>query len=194
MSGPSPSHSPPTSDPAPHASQLHPPFPKPGTNTDAQDQPPHPNAEAFINAAAKHIVPDHPAPTKEEGQNAERQQPQGRDSGKEDAPEPREEEPIIGGTPLDELKTPMFEKSGFGMSSLSSSLPVPKRRETSETLRPLPEEEVDPFTTGANAMPSGAGRPNAPPRFDSVGTVRPHIVQDNLHRLKSAVPVFLPEY
>jgi sterol 3beta-glucosyltransferase len=154
------------------ASLLHPPFPKPAVSPGLNaPQPGHSGAEAFINAAAKHIIPDHPAPRKEdEGDEAEhgaQGHPQSR--GSSPARSEREEEPIIGGTPLDELKTPGFERAGFNMTSSSSSaggVPAPKRRETSETVHAMPKEQSSNAVQNSAGEPS-KGRPTAP-RFDSV--------------------------
>jgi len=78
-----------------------PPFPEPGT--DGQRDPPvkHPHAEQLINAAARHLAPEKPAPPAEEDEEKAQ-------LNKPDSPqkEKREEEPLLRGTPLDELLTP----------------------------------------------------------------------------------------
>ena len=87
-----------------HASQQQPPFPISGTSPDTRSPPPaHPNAEHLLNAAAKHIIPDYPAPSAEDEEDKAQITKPGKD---EDQRENREEEPLLRGTPLDELLTP----------------------------------------------------------------------------------------
>lgn len=84
------------------ASQQQPPFPVSGTAPDTRNPPPpHPNAEHLINAAAKHVIPDFPAPSADyEVDEAQISKPG------VDQREERDQEPLLGGTPLDELLTP----------------------------------------------------------------------------------------
>jgi sterol 3beta-glucosyltransferase len=90
-----------------------PPFPEPGT-TAPQDPPAkHPNAERLLNAAARHVFPEHPAPDPEDDEdNAQLNKPDG------EMRQTREEEPLLRGTPLDELMTPGI---GLPASSLSKA-------------------------------------------------------------------------
>lgn len=89
-----------------------PPFPPKGTAPDDRDLP-HPSAENFINAAAKHTFPDHgdAQSAAADAQLAPKEKNEGlRDDDEDpDAREDREEAPIIDGTPLDEMQTPMLE-------------------------------------------------------------------------------------
>ncbi|WVF70804.1 hypothetical protein IAT40_005598 [Kwoniella sp. CBS 6097] len=87
-----------------------PPFPPAGTSPDSHP-PKHEVAETLINAAAKHVFPTQPAPNKDE-QKEDAQLPEtagGLKAGEKDKEE-KEEQPIIGGTPLDEMaQTPAWE-------------------------------------------------------------------------------------
>lgn len=79
-----------------------PPFPEPGTGGHRDPPIKHPHAERLINAAARHLAPEKPAPTTDDDDDEDAQvskpQPEQR--------EKREEEPLLRGTPLDELTTP----------------------------------------------------------------------------------------
>ena len=89
------------------ASQQQPPFPISGTAPDKRNPPPHhPNAEHLINIAAKHVVPDVPAPSADDEEDKAQIGMPGKDE-----KEKREQEPLLRGTPLDELLTP-----GLGLS------------------------------------------------------------------------------
>ena len=78
-----------------------PPFPEPGTDGHRDPAPKHPHAERLINAAARHLAPERPAPSGEEDEeNAQINKPESSQR------EQREEEPLLRGTPLDELTTP----------------------------------------------------------------------------------------
>ena len=97
------------------ASQQQPPFPISGTAPDTRNPPPrHPNAEHLLNAAAKHVVPDFPAPSADEEEDKAQISKPGVDQ-RED----REQEPLLGGTPLDELLTPGL---GLGQDSRMGQL------------------------------------------------------------------------
>ena len=78
-----------------------PPFPEPGTGGQRDPAPKHPHAERLINAAARHLAPEKPAPPVDEDE--EKAQINKPDSSER---EKREEEPLLRGTPLDELTTP----------------------------------------------------------------------------------------
>jgi hypothetical protein len=89
-----------TSSASPELSRQ-PPFPEPGTGGQRDPAPKHPHAERLINAAARHLAPEKPAPPVEEDE--EKAQINKPDSSQR---EKREEEPLLRGTPLDELITP----------------------------------------------------------------------------------------
>lgn len=93
----SPDH---TSSASPELSKQ-PPFPEPGTGAQRDPAPKHPHAERLINAAARHLAPEKPAPPVDE--DKEKAQINKPDSSQR---EKREEEPLLRGTPLDELVTP----------------------------------------------------------------------------------------
>lgn len=78
-----------------------PPFPEPGTGGSREPPIKHPHAERLINAAARHLAPEKPAPSGDEDE--EKPQINHPDSSQR---EKREEEPLLRGTPLDELLTP----------------------------------------------------------------------------------------
>jgi hypothetical protein len=84
-----------------------PPFPEPGTDGARDPAPKHPHAERIINATARHIIPDHPAPSAEDDEDKAHITKPGSEE-----KEVREEEPLLKGTPLDELNTP-----GIGLPS-----------------------------------------------------------------------------
>lgn len=101
------SSNPPTSTNPDHLSSAspelsrQPPFPEPGTGGQRDPAPKHPHAERLINAAARHLAPEKPAPPVDEDE--EKAQINKPDSAQR---EKREEEPLLRGTPLDELTTP----------------------------------------------------------------------------------------
>lgn len=101
-----------------------PPFPEPGTDGARDPMPKHPHAERLINATARHIVPDRPAPNADD----EEEEAQVGKPGSTER-ERREEEPLLRGTPLDELTTP-----GIGLPSSA-----PK----SETIKEEPTRSKD---------------------------------------------------
>ena len=92
----------------------------------------------MINATAQHIFPEQPAPSKAEGVQKEVKR-DGVDSETE-GEEERDEEPLIGGTPLEEMKTPMVEAgSYFG----GSKQVVKSRKEAGGPLVSVPKEVVE---------------------------------------------------
>ena len=98
-----------------------PPFPpKAVAPGEGDSEPHHPSAEAFINTTAKHVFPEaqNPAqndapPTGEEKSKVVSRDPDHPDDFEED-----QEQPLIGGTPLEDMQTPMLERPGmsFGRS------------------------------------------------------------------------------
>ncbi|WWC86113.1 uncharacterized protein L201_000984 [Kwoniella dendrophila CBS 6074] len=136
-----------------------PPFPPAGTSPDRREPTPkHPIADQIINAAAKHVIPTHPAPGKDE--NGENDHPPDISKGLEQGnieKEFKEERPIISGTPLDELPyTPAFEIPSIQFStndntnnSSTNTIPEDRNREKEETL-----EEEDEIQDKINPMPS----------------------------------------
>lgn len=149
------------------------PFPARGTEPDPAPHI-HPNTEALLNAAAKHVFPDHPAPPKDnkdvtrEAQRAKREN------------ERQDQRPLMHGTPLDEMQTPMFERSAPSFRGMG------RRRETGDTVRGVetihePDEEdedmdqeddeddEDEERMREEIMNGGrAARPGGPQRFGSV--------------------------
>lgn len=96
----------------PEQSPPNPPFPPAGVAPHSRSPPPeHPDAEAFVNAAAQHVFPEHPAPRK--GEDIEEDVKRDGVDDVNAKEEEREEEPLIGGTPLEEMKTPMRERGSF---------------------------------------------------------------------------------
>jgi sterol 3beta-glucosyltransferase len=93
-------------------SEQQPPFAQPVVNPEARSPAPkHPVAEAVLNAAAKHVFPEsekHVLPPNRAFNAQSEVSKEGRVEREDDdnVREEREEEPIIGGTPLDEM-TPM---------------------------------------------------------------------------------------
>jgi hypothetical protein len=100
-----------------------PPFPEPGTGGAREPAPKHPHAERIINATARHIIPDNPAPSAEDDEDkAHITKP-----GSEER-EAREEEPLLKGTPLDELNTP-----GIGLPSSAPNVEAIKEEPSRST-------------------------------------------------------------
>ena len=119
-----------------------PPFPPAGASPDTRSPAhPHQNAEDLLNAAAQHVFPEHPAPQRSPADERKGVTKEGRISpgdrdGSKRAKEgkAREEEPLLGGTPLDEmtpLKTPGILLGG------QPGFPFPpKRTASSSTITP----------------------------------------------------------
>lgn len=129
-------------------SEQQPPFPQPVVDPAARKPPAkHPNAEALLNAAAKHVFPESEQtkvpPTKAENHPKSGVTREGRvEKGDEDSSKrDREEEPIVAGTPLDEMtpmETPM--QSGSGSGGFPFTRP---RKATSELMgTTIPEGEA----------------------------------------------------
>jgi sterol 3beta-glucosyltransferase len=144
------------------------PFPARGTDPDPAPHI-HPNTEALLNAAAKHVFPEQPAPAVDdkdvtrESQNTKKGDGRGED-----------QRPLMYGTPLDEMQTPMFERS-----APSFRRGMGGRRETSETVRgvgtvheddeDLDEDSEDEEAMREEIMNGGRSqRPAGPQRFGSV--------------------------
>jgi hypothetical protein len=84
-----------------------PPFPEPGTSQEREPPVKHPHAEHLINSTIKHVMPDHPAPSADDDEDkADINKPTKREK------EHKEEEPLLRGTPLEELMTP-----GIGLAA-----------------------------------------------------------------------------
>lgn len=119
-----------------------PPFPPAGASPDTRSPAhPHQNAEDLLNAAAQHVFPEQPAPQRSPADERKGVTKEGRISpgdrdGSKRAKEgkAREEEPLLGGTPLDEmtpLKTPGILLGG------QPGFPFPpKRTASSSTITP----------------------------------------------------------
>ena len=108
------------------------PYPPAAVNSGTQNPAPlHPNAEALANAASQHVFPEVPAP--KEGTEAVKDVIRdGVDDGSE-AENEHEEEPIIGGTPLEDMTTPMVEHGGFFDSRTFRDKEKMESRTTSRT-------------------------------------------------------------
>ena len=132
----------------PEAELQPPPFAPHATYPDDRASPPaHPRAEAFVNATAQHVFPERPGPKQGDGDERDKDvgvTQEGRTKGDkdEDEQEDEEQQPILIGTPLDEMKTPVFER---GMSSLDMATGQeprgrtrnpPRRQDTTDTIRP----------------------------------------------------------
>ncbi|WWC58506.1 uncharacterized protein I303_101049 [Kwoniella dejecticola CBS 10117] len=147
-----------------------PPFPESAVSPDQRcPAPKHPNAEHLINTAAKHVFPTHPAP----GENKDGKDDSIPDTAqglKEGAKtkEDKEEKPIIGGTPLDELPyTPAFDIPSF-MSKKSGLKQVDvdvepiteehrleeEERQSGDTLNPI--SQVQPRGDAASSLANSA--------------------------------------
>lgn len=130
--------------------QQQPPFPQPQVNPEARSpKPQHPNTEALLNAAAQHVFPESERtkmpPSKESGDTAADEKAQvteeGRHHPREDH-EDREEEPIIGGTPLDEM-TPMESPgAGSGGFPFNKSRARPREGQSNLMESTIPENEA----------------------------------------------------
>lgn len=145
---------------------LQPPFPPSGVSPGSrQPQPIHPDAEAFVNTAAQHVFPEQPAPRISPGDQTKgvtregRMSPSDRDAtakkNQDRGESERAEEPIIAGTPLDEM-TPM--KTPGVLSGGGAGFPFPPRRqESSATIRPQPRAgSGDTINASAGAPAIGA--------------------------------------
>lgn len=134
-----------------------PPFPISGTAPDKRDPPPaHPNAEHLINTAARHIVPDVPAPVASEEEDKAAINKPGKD---EDQREEREQEPLLRGTPLDELLTPGIgiapepQMTQLDRKDSSDTLDAPERQETKVVhSKDRPQTRQQPGRPGFGAM------------------------------------------
>lgn len=113
-----------------------PPFPPSGASPDTRSPPPaHPDAEAFLNAAAQHVFPEQPAPQRSEDDEKKgvthegRISPSDRDGSKRaQEGKKREEKPLLVGTPLDEM-TPL--KTPGALSGGQAGFPFPPKRTAS---------------------------------------------------------------
>ena len=152
--------------------RFQPPFPQPAVSPTSthtplsprQPPPHHPHIEDAINATAAHVAPEHPAPRREPGEGQDvSHEGIGRDNEVHSrTPQPgegkrREERdpsqmPIIKGTPLDEMRTPMFERS-----SAFPQMDAPSTRQQG-AIGSLPErrsqEVEDPFEQSPPSSPS----------------------------------------
>ncbi len=105
-----------------------PPFPPAGVSPDSRS-PQHPDAEAFINAAAQHIVPEHPAPR--EGEGADKDVMRDGVDDLTDEEGEREEELLIGDASLEEMKAPILERGSF----FGSGRPTRGRGKSRDTIK-----------------------------------------------------------
>ncbi|ORY29024.1 hypothetical protein BCR39DRAFT_559323 [Naematelia encephala] len=116
-------------------------FPLNATDPDTRSPPPHhPHAEALLDAAAQHVFPRRAPKEDEEKPKQDIQQTEGDDADDEDD----QQEPIMRGTPLDDLRTPMFEEPNDdahrGKTDFRRKIDA-VRHDTTETLRPVEEME-----------------------------------------------------
>lgn len=141
----------------------------------------HPHMEQMLNATAKHVFPEQPSPGPQEtggtkdvskeglprvanresqedgkgaGQSSRRlsRADESDDDDKED--KDPDQKPLMHGTPLDELKTPMFERSGGFLDRKHSSGPAIIEPGMSR-LAIHEEDEETPFTAPTDTYPTG---------------------------------------
>ena len=136
----------------PQDEHIRPPFLPTGVFPGKRSSVPHPHAEDVINATAQHVFPERPAPRQGEGADKDVRR-DGVISESEDDAE-REEEPIIGGTPLEDIKTPMLERGSFINSRSGGESTIPRI----EVPTKAPEEEE----AGAAVVPTKAGNAARP--------------------------------
>lgn len=142
-----------TSSQQPTSGKLDEPFPPSGTYPDTRSpHPSHPDAENLVNTAARHVFPADPAPgsapsDKGKGVTKEgRISPGDRDGTKmRDDKVGRDEEPLIGGTPLDEM-TPVKTPGVFAGSHGPGGFPFPpkpsaSRQMSSSTIKGVPKDK-----------------------------------------------------
>ncbi|WVR05782.1 hypothetical protein IAU60_002807 [Kwoniella sp. DSM 27419] len=154
------------------------PFPPAGTYPDnRQPEHKHPNTEAFINAATKHVFPEKPAPSAI-GRDAEGPEEKGALKEGEETKEEKEEIPIIGGTPLDEMgQTPGLEvpPNRFNFPKQGDDGDKPEGSKSSgppqshETIHEHPDEESAhqqtqhaPSSAASSQVPAKQKAPAAP--------------------------------
>lgn len=153
-----------------------PPFVVSGTYPDQSDPPhPHKAAEAIINVAAKHTFPNVDKSTSLEKAHEDEGRSDGRHVTKEGTKQAqtededklgrREEKPLVGGTPLDEM-TPVVEKSGEGQAGSGfpfkpSSSSKSSGRDGQKTVPEIKEPEDGSSTAdiGDDGDASGSNRP-----------------------------------
>lgn len=145
-----------------------PPFPQPAVDPESRSPPPkHRFAEAVLNAAAKHVFPEsekHDIPPTKVNTLREGVSREGRVESSEHPDEKKEEEPIIAGTPLDEM-TPM-ETPMIGGGSSTGGFPFGNRPRTATGAKSL----MDTTIPEGEAVISG---PTAGEEEYSVKAVRP---------------------
>jgi hypothetical protein len=176
-----PSDSAATASPGDEA-RFQPPFPpsvvetppnatSPGTTDSTAGQPPHPRIEEALNATAAHVLPEYPIPRGEDhgGVKDVSKEGIGRDNevhphtpqpgeGKREEEKDPQQRPIIVGTPLDELRTPMFERGATSLYPAQADDKPPT----------VTEESLDPFaqsppSTPSTPQPQAAGRAGTRP-------------------------------
>jgi hypothetical protein len=94
-------------------------FPREAVSPTHEAEPPHPNVEALLNTTAKHVFPAKPTPSDSDAENKKDVSKEGTANQGERAHAGRQKEdleegqnPLLVGTPLDELATPMLDKAG----------------------------------------------------------------------------------
>lgn len=159
-----------------------PPFPKPAVEQPMQSPgSKHPNAEALLNAAAKHVFPESQRttipPIRQENEHEDAEVTREGQDGKQEEDKrqrkDREEEPIIGGTPLDEM-TPMETPMGnTGSGGAGFPFSKPPKGSLAETAIPEGEAITGP-TAGDEEYSVKAVRPGFGAGKE-IGSVRPDI-------------------
>lgn len=138
-----------------------PPFPPAGVSPDDRNQPPpHPNAEALFNATAQHVFPEKPAPREDEGgkKGVIRDGLDG-DGDLDEEGEEREEEPIMRGTPLEEMETRMLERRSLLAEYKTRGRNESGAQNGGAPLVKVPEDEEVEGLTPARSTGPGAGKP-----------------------------------
>lgn len=130
--------------PASHEIPPQPLFETPGTDREAQssDSSQRPQIENILDTAVKHVVPENPAPKAGEEKSQDVEHERGAEELDQKEDEEDEQKPLMAGTPLDELRTPMFEESkqlGFNPAQQGNTGRLdPVREVSSDSLASIP--------------------------------------------------------
>ncbi|OCF33275.1 hypothetical protein I316_05016 [Kwoniella heveanensis BCC8398] len=121
------------------SSMYPPPFPQAGTSPDPHP-PKHEVAETLINAAAKHVFPSRATPNEDEPKQDSKvpETDSGLKAGIADKEE-KEEQPIISGTPLDE----MAQTPGWEVPAVRFDVPEPEPEPVMEEREKEEQYEVE---------------------------------------------------
>jgi hypothetical protein len=119
-------------------------FRQPGVPHPDLPQPEHPHAEAFVNTAAAHVFPAKPTP--ESGAPRRGEEPGGKQLRSSDKKEisdhkQREEEPLVMGTPLDEMGPGQLGDSAEGNKTVAELPTVPEGQVAHGASTAFPSEQ-----------------------------------------------------